>query len=191
MVDLEISHHYGLERFAEHGVTMLNIVNREYAKKLLIILAGQTNPEHYHERKEETFHVLYGEMDLTLDGTPSKLRAGDVQTDRARRPPRFRQPHRGRRRGDLDDALRAGLLLHGPQHPGHGRSQDVRDALDGLRPTVVWDVDDVLNDLMAAWLAQVWVSEHPDRPIAYADVRANPPHELLRHRSRRVPRVPR
>ena len=32
---------------------------------------------------------------------------------------------------------------------------------------------------MAAWLAQVWASEHPDRPIAYADVLANPPHELL------------
>lgn len=52
--------------------------------------------------------------------------------------------------------------------------------MDGLRPTVVWDVDDVLNDLLAAWLAQVWASEHPDRPIAYRDVRANPPNELLR-----------
>ena len=51
--------------------------------------------------------------------------------------------------------------------------------MDGLRPTVVWDVDDVLNGLMAAWLEQVWASEHPGRPIAYADVRANPPHELL------------
>jgi quercetin dioxygenase-like cupin family protein len=80
MVDLEISHHYGLERFAESGVTMLNIVNREYAKKLLIVLAGQTNPEHYHERKEETFHVLHGEVDLTLDGEPRVLRAGDVLT---------------------------------------------------------------------------------------------------------------
>lgn len=80
MVDLEISHHYGLERFAEHGVTMLNIVNREYAKKLLILLAGQTNPEHYHERKEETFHVLYGEVDITLDGEPRVLRAGSVLT---------------------------------------------------------------------------------------------------------------
>ena len=51
--------------------------------------------------------------------------------------------------------------------------------MDGLRPTVVWDVDDVLNDLMAAWLAQVWAPSHPDRAVAYADVRANPPHELL------------
>lgn len=80
MVDLEISHHYGLERFDEFGVTMLNIVNREYAKKLLIVLAGQTNPEHYHKRKEETFHILHGEVDLALDGQQRLLRAGDVVT---------------------------------------------------------------------------------------------------------------
>ncbi len=80
MVDLEISHHHGLERFSEHGLTMLNIVNREYAKKLLIVLAGQWNPEHYHERKLETFHVLHGELDVTLDGEPVLLRTGDVLT---------------------------------------------------------------------------------------------------------------
>ena len=51
--------------------------------------------------------------------------------------------------------------------------------MDGLRPSVVWDVDDVLNDLMAAWIERVWVPEHPDRPVEYADLRANPPHELL------------
>ena len=51
--------------------------------------------------------------------------------------------------------------------------------MDGLKPTVVWDVDDVLNDLMASWLVQVWVPEHPDRPMAYSDVLTNPPHELL------------
>lgn len=80
MVDLEISHHYGLERFHEFGVTMLNIVNREYAKKLLIVLAGQTNPEHYHKRKEETFHVLHGEVDLVLDGQRCLLQRGAVAT---------------------------------------------------------------------------------------------------------------
>jgi len=51
--------------------------------------------------------------------------------------------------------------------------------LDGLRPTVVWDVDDVLNDLMATWLAQIWAPSHQNRAVAYADVRENPPHELL------------
>ena len=51
--------------------------------------------------------------------------------------------------------------------------------MDGLRPTVVWDVDDVLNDLMASWLEQAWAPAHPDQPVAYAQVLANPPHELL------------
>ncbi len=40
-------------------------------------------------------------------------------------------------------------------------------------------MDDVLNDLMAAWLEQVWSAGHPDQPMAPANVRANPPHELL------------
>jgi hypothetical protein len=46
-------------------------------------------------------------------------------------------------------------------------------------PTVVWDVDDVLNDLMAAWLGNAWAPAHADRPVSYADLRSNPPHEQL------------
>lgn len=81
MVDLEISHHYGIENFAEYGLTMLNIVNREYCKKLLILLPGQRHPAQYHERKEETFHVLFGDVDLTLgDGDENVLVAGDIAT---------------------------------------------------------------------------------------------------------------
>ena len=30
--DLEISHHYGLEKFEETGLTMITVVNREYCK---------------------------------------------------------------------------------------------------------------------------------------------------------------
>ena len=51
--------------------------------------------------------------------------------------------------------------------------------MDGLRPTVVWDVDDVLNDLTLAWLARAWEPSRPGDVVAYADLRANPPHELL------------
>ena len=80
MVDLEISHHYGLENFDKYGVTMLNIVNREYCKKLLILLPGQAHPEQYHERKEETFHVLFGEVDLRLGSSERVLATGDIAT---------------------------------------------------------------------------------------------------------------
>jgi sialic acid synthase SpsE len=78
--DLDISHHYGLERFAEVGLTMMTVVNRDYCKKLLVLLPGQSHPEQFHKLKEETFHVLYGEIVLELDGEPRVCGRGDVVT---------------------------------------------------------------------------------------------------------------
>lgn len=45
--------------------------------------------------------------------------------------------------------------------------------------TVVWDVDDVLNDLMRSWLVSVWAPDHPSASARYADLDKNPPDELL------------
>lgn len=78
--DLDISHHYGLDRFDEVGLTLLTVINRGYCKKLLVSLPGQSHPEQYHKQKEETFHVLYGEILLELDGEPRVCRPGDVVT---------------------------------------------------------------------------------------------------------------
>jgi sialic acid synthase SpsE/quercetin dioxygenase-like cupin family protein len=79
-LDFEISHHYGIERFNEYGLTIINIVNREYCKKLLILVPGQSHPEQYHKLKEETFHVLFGTVTVLLDGRPREYAAGDVVT---------------------------------------------------------------------------------------------------------------
>ena len=79
-VELEISHHYGLDKFDEFGLVMLTVVNRDYCKKLLVSLPGQLHPEQYHNQKEETFHVLYGELKLQLDGKSQILGPGDVVT---------------------------------------------------------------------------------------------------------------
>jgi sialic acid synthase SpsE/quercetin dioxygenase-like cupin family protein len=79
-VELEISHHYGWDRFDEFGLTMLTVVNREYCKKLIILLPGQQHPEQYHQVKEETFHVLYGQVGIKLDGVPRIVQPGDVVT---------------------------------------------------------------------------------------------------------------
>ena len=76
--DLEISHHYGVERFNEHGLTMITVVNREYCKKILILLPGQAHPEQYHKMKEETFHVLWGSGKIRLDGKEKNMKPGDV-----------------------------------------------------------------------------------------------------------------
>ena len=79
-VELEISHHYGLDKFDEFGLVLLTVVNRDYCKKLLVSLPGQLHPEQYHNQKEETFHVLYGELELQLDGKVQILVPGDVVT---------------------------------------------------------------------------------------------------------------
>ena len=76
--EMELSHHYGLENFAEFGMAMITIVNREYCKKLLVLLPGQTHPEQWHNIKEETFHILHGETTLILDGVTQDVRPGDV-----------------------------------------------------------------------------------------------------------------
>ena len=78
--EMEISHHYGIENFYKTGITMFTVVNREYCKKIITVLPGQKHPEQFHKLKEETFHVLYGDLELILDGVAHNMHAGDVIT---------------------------------------------------------------------------------------------------------------
>ena len=79
-VDLELSHHYGMEQFDRYGLTMLTVVNRAYCKKILVLLPGQSHPEQYHKQKEETFVVTHGSMKVVLDDVEQDAHAGDVIT---------------------------------------------------------------------------------------------------------------
>ena len=45
--------------------------------------------------------------------------------------------------------------------------------------TIVWDIDDVLNDLMRAWFLEAWKPAHPQCTAAFEDLRENPPHRIL------------
>jgi phosphoglycolate phosphatase-like HAD superfamily hydrolase len=51
--------------------------------------------------------------------------------------------------------------------------------LDGVTRVVVWDVDDVLNDLMGTWLKKAWAPAHPERVVQFNDLRENPPLQFL------------
>jgi sialic acid synthase SpsE len=77
-LDFEISHHHGIDNFYENGAVIITCVNREYAKKLILVFPGQHHPTHMHKQKEETFHVLYGQAEFVLDGTKKQAGAGDV-----------------------------------------------------------------------------------------------------------------
>lgn len=45
--------------------------------------------------------------------------------------------------------------------------------------TIVWDVDDVLNDLMRVWLEQFWLSDKARKKLTYTEIKENPPQRLL------------
>ena len=77
-LELEISHHYGIERYDEYGAAMVTLVNRTYCKKLIVVVPGQSHPEQWHDVKEETFHVLWGDLSLQLDGAERRLGKGDI-----------------------------------------------------------------------------------------------------------------
>ncbi|HOS40466.1 MAG TPA: N-acetylneuraminate synthase family protein [Spirochaetota bacterium] len=77
-LDVELSHHFGIDRFDEWGATIINLINREYCKKIIILLPGQNHPAHLHKKKEETFHVVYGSLVLSLDGKEREYREGDI-----------------------------------------------------------------------------------------------------------------
>jgi N-acetylneuraminate synthase len=75
---VEYSHHYGVPNFGRTGCVLIDCVNREYCKKILVQLPGQSHPYHFHRLKEETFQVLWGEMYLDIDGEERLLRPGDT-----------------------------------------------------------------------------------------------------------------
>ncbi|MET0308789.1 MAG: N-acetylneuraminate synthase family protein [Sphingomonas sp.] len=76
----EYSHHYGIANFREVGAVLINVINRVYAKKVLVQLPGQRHPMHYHKLKEETFLVLWGQLISELDGRERVLLPGDTLT---------------------------------------------------------------------------------------------------------------
>lgn len=63
---LEISHHYGLDKFYKFGLTMITIFNSGYCKKLLFLFYNQKHPFQYHKEKQETFFILSGKVRLQI-----------------------------------------------------------------------------------------------------------------------------
>lgn len=45
--------------------------------------------------------------------------------------------------------------------------------------TIVWDVDDVLNESMRIWFEEIWKPSHLDSQFSYSDITENPPDRVL------------
>lgn len=78
--EVELSHHYGLKQFRRTGAVIISIINREYCKKLILVLPGQQHPMHFHRVKEETFQLLYGDLECRIDDRVIAMQPGDTQT---------------------------------------------------------------------------------------------------------------
>jgi quercetin dioxygenase-like cupin family protein len=77
-VQIELSHHYGFAQFRMTGAVIVSVVNRNYCKKLIVLLPGQRHPEHWHQSKDETFQLLYGTMEVVRDGETVRLKPGQT-----------------------------------------------------------------------------------------------------------------
>ena len=77
-VEIEISHHYGLSNFYKNGAILIKIINLSYSKMLVVLLPGQAYPRHHHIQKDETYHLLHGELTVEVEGKVTKLKEGDV-----------------------------------------------------------------------------------------------------------------
>ena len=76
-IQIELSHHYGIDSFRQYGAVLASIVNRSYCKKVIVVFPGQEHPSHYHRKKEETFQVLWGVLEVDLEGVVSIMRPGE------------------------------------------------------------------------------------------------------------------
>ena len=75
---VEYSHHYGMRNFRETGAVIINCINREYCKKLIVQLPGQNHPFHFHRKKEETFQILHGVLHVQIGDVEKTLQPGET-----------------------------------------------------------------------------------------------------------------
>ncbi|MBL18264.1 MAG: spore coat protein [Flavobacteriaceae bacterium] len=73
---VELSCHFGLSEFSNTGALIIDKVNREYCKKLIVMFPGQKHPVHHHIKKEEAFELLYGDCILVLNDKEIELSPG-------------------------------------------------------------------------------------------------------------------
>jgi len=74
--EVELSTHYGLDKFHETGALIISKINRQYCKKIIVMVPLQSHPPHYHLQKEECFELLKGDCILTLNGRDIHLEKG-------------------------------------------------------------------------------------------------------------------
>jgi len=89
-VDIEISHHYGIEKFDEWGAILIKVINRAYSKILVVMFPGQSYPRHRHNQKDESYHLLFGDLLIEVDGVEKSMATGELLSINKNTPHSFR-----------------------------------------------------------------------------------------------------
>ena len=59
---------------------MITVINKIYCKKLIIILPNQKHPAQYHKKKQESFFILYGKVNLKINNKNYVINPGELKT---------------------------------------------------------------------------------------------------------------
>ena len=73
---IEISHHYGIQKFYDHGAVFLTLFNEEVCKKICVMQKNQKHIPHYHKVKLEFFNIIAGNLKLKVDKKDYSLNQG-------------------------------------------------------------------------------------------------------------------
>ena len=75
--NIEISFHYGISKISKFGACLINIINRDFCKKYIILLPGQCHPLQKHIKKEEYFTILHGEAIVKKNNNKMFMKTGE------------------------------------------------------------------------------------------------------------------
>ena len=75
--NIEISFHYGINKISKYGACLVNIINRDFCKKYIILLPGQCHPLQKHIKKEEYFTILHGSATVVKSNKKMLMKTGD------------------------------------------------------------------------------------------------------------------
>lgn len=75
--NIEISFHYGIKKISKYGACLVNIINRDFCKKYIILLPGQCHPLQKHIKKEEYFTILHGSATVVKSNKKMLMKTGD------------------------------------------------------------------------------------------------------------------
>jgi D-lyxose ketol-isomerase len=68
---------FGKNDYEKIGLGLIIRINEpEYASKWLTILPGQSCPNHYHKKIKETFFIMAGDVNMSMDGKVLEMKPG-------------------------------------------------------------------------------------------------------------------